>query len=376
MKKMLMVATVPSMIGQFNMNNIKLLKELEVEVHVACNFKDRSVWTKNRTDLFIKELDEKQVFFHQIDFVRNPFDIRNIQAYKQMKRLVDSEEYVFIHCHTPVAGIISRIVGHKKKIKVIYTVHGFHFFEGAPKINWVIFFPIEKFFSRWTDTLITINKEDFNRAKTFYADKLEYIPGIGIDVKTFDHQGKIAEIRKEFGFTNDDFVFASVGQLSIRKNHQVVIKALAEINNSKIKYLIIGIGEKEKYLRKLISDLSLENRVYLVGYRMDVEKVLKAVDAFIFPSIQEGLPVSLMEAMAAGLPIVCSRIRGNVDLIKNGSGGYLCEPMNIEDYRKNMLLVFYGDRKKMGKVNTENAKRYDISIINEKMKTIYSRYLV
>lgn len=376
MKKMLIVATVPSMIGQFNMNNIQLLKDLGFEVHIACDFYDRSVWTEERIKEFVSELDKKQVVYHQVDFARSPFNIKkNLCAYKQLSDLVYTIDYKFIHCHTPVAGIVSRIVAHQKKIKVIYTAHGFHFYNGAPKLNWLLFYPIEKFFSKWTDTLITINKEDYKRAKSFNANRVEYIPGIGINVKAFSEKCEIDKIRKDFGYNTDDFVFVSVGQLSTRKNHQVIIKAMAKIDNPKIKYLIVGIGELSVHLKKIIADNNLESRVHLAGYRTDVDKILHIADAYVFPSLQEGLPVSLMEAMAAGLPIVCSRIRGNVDLIENGQGGYLCDPTDVDDFKNKMLQIYNCDNQFMKDININKISHFDVCIINKRMKEIYSRYL-
>ena len=166
MKKVLMLATVPSMIGQFNMNNIQILQELDYEVHVACDFKDRSVWTDERVEKFIVQLEEQNVKKIQVDFSRSPLKLwKHKKSYAQLKKLFEDNEYAFIHCHTPIASVICRLVSHKMKVKCIYTAHGFHFFKGAPLKNWVIYYPIEKFLSRWTDIIITINKEDYQRAK-------------------------------------------------------------------------------------------------------------------------------------------------------------------------------------------------------------------
>lgn len=193
MKKVLIVATVPSMIGQFNMSNIKILQNMQYKVEVACNFKDKTVWDERRISELKEILNLKRVQFYQIDFIRNAFDIpRHFKAYKQLKKLVHRKKYEIIHCHTPIAAMIARIVAHQEKIKIIYTAHGFHFFKGAPIKNWFLYYPVEKFLSQWTDCLITINKEDYHRAKRkFYAKRTEYIPGVGVNTKNFvNQQGK------------------------------------------------------------------------------------------------------------------------------------------------------------------------------------------
>ena len=186
MKKVIMVATVASMIGQFNMSNIHLLQNMGCEVHVACNFKDTSAWSGERVQDFLKELRNSGIVYHQIEFPRSPFKIRKvIQSYRELNFLFKKEKFDLVHCHTPVAGVLSRIIAHRSKVKTIYTAHGFHFFKGAPKINWIIYYPIEKFFSKWTNTLITINQEDYHRARKFHAENVKYIHGVGVDTKKF-----------------------------------------------------------------------------------------------------------------------------------------------------------------------------------------------
>ena len=273
MKKMLMVATVPSMIGQFNMNNIQILQELGYVVHVACDFEDRSVWTDERVEKFKNQLEEISVKYFQVDFSRSPLKLfKHRKSYIQMKRIFAENGYEFTHCHTPIASVICRLVAHKMRVKCIYTAHGFHFFKGASLINWVIFYPIEKFFSRWTDVLITINKEDYYRAKKrFCAKRNVLIPGVGIDTEKFTlAKSSIEEKRTALGLSKDDFILISVGEVNENKNHRVIIEAVAKIQDNKVKYLICGRGALEEEHRQRISELGLENRVMLLGYRSDI----------------------------------------------------------------------------------------------------------
>ena len=301
MKKVLMTATVPSMIGQFNMSNIEILQDLGYQVHIACNFMDTSVWTKERIKQFVGDMKEKKVMCHQIDFARSPLGIVNdIKSFRQMNNLFRKNEFSFVHCHTPVAGVITRIVAHKHKVKTIYTAHGFHFYDGAPKKNWIIFYPIEKVFSKWTDVLITITKEDYNRAKKkFNAYKTIYIPGVGVDVDRFSNVCiDCSAFRKTLGINDKDIMILSVGELNENKNHSAVIKALGKLNDNRIHYCIAGTGYLKDDLIKLSMENNVSENVHLLGYRTDVPELLKAADIYILPSIREGLNVSLMEAMA------------------------------------------------------------------------------
>lgn len=375
MKKMLMTATVPSMIGQFNINNIQILLDLGYQVHVACDFNDRSVWTKQRVEEFKRQMHDMHVVYHQIDYARNPFKIhKTIIAYRQMCELIKSERFHFIHCHTPVAGVIARMAAHKHHVKVIYTAHGFHFYDGAPKKNWLMYYPIEKLFSSWTDVLITINQEDFNRAKKeFNAKRMIYVPGVGVDTARFSSKNiDIKQKRLELGCSDDDFILLSVGELSERKNHKVIIQAVAKSKEKRIKYLIVGKGELEHELKNLAKELGVEDRIRLLGYRTDVNEILSAIDAFVFPSLQEGLPVALMEAMAAGKPVICSKIRGNVDLIEDSKGGYLVQPSDEEAYADSITsLKSFEIRQKMSAYNRKKIEAFDISAVQTEMRRIY-----
>ncbi len=320
-KRVLMAATVPSMIGQFNMNNIKIIQELGYVVDVASDFTDESVWPRERVERLKSDLDAMGVECIQIDFSRSPFAIgRHIKAYKDAVELVKVREYSFIHTHTPIASAILRLVAHKTKTKIIYTAHGFHFFTGAPFKNWMVFYPLEKYLSKYTDVLITINKEDYERAsKGFSAGRTVYVPGIGVDVKKFQGGYSRESVRASLGIPESAKLLISIGELSHRKNHSVVINALEQVDKE-FYYIIVGKGELRGELESLIESKGLSERVKLLGFRTDTSELLQASDIFVFPSLQEGLPVALMEAMASGLPCIVSKIRGNVDLIDESTG--------------------------------------------------------
>lgn len=375
MKKALMMASVASMIDLFNMDNIEILKDLGYEVEVACNFEYGSITSQERVDEFKEELIRDKFKVHHLPVPRSIFAIRDIvKSYKMMKKLCDENNYEIVHCHSPIGGIVARLAcrkARKKGTKVIYTAHGFHFFKGAPLKNWLVYFTAERITAKFTDSLITINKEDYENAQKFNVKNTEYVPGIGIDVdKIKNVKINRSKKRSEFNLSEDDFVLFTAGQLSKRKNHEVVIKALTKIENINVKLLICGLGELENYLKELIHDLGLENRVILAGYRNDVVEQLHAADCFVFPSFQEGLPVALMEAMACGLPIICSRIRGNVDLVDE-SGGVFFDPNSEEDCEKAIKKMLQLDYMKLGMYNQERVKKFDIKLIQKKMKSIY-----
>ncbi|HAK44248.1 MAG TPA: glycosyltransferase family 1 protein [Clostridium sp.] len=366
MKKVLLVAhVVKHHFMSFHIPYIKWFKENGYETHV-CARNDY----ENKEDCNIPYCDK----YYDLPFERSPFNSNNIVAYKQLKKIIDSNEYDIIHCHTPVGGVLTRLAAknaRKNETKVIYTAHGFHFFKGAPLINWILFYPAEKFCARYTDVIITINKEDYDVAQKFKANKVVYVPGVGVDTKKFTGLNvDRSEKRKKLGILDNQIALLSVGELSKRKNHEVVIKALAKLNNPNIVYFICGQGDLDKYLKDIAKELNVN--VKFLGFRRDISEISIAVDMFIFPSLQEGLPVALMEAMSAGLPVVCSKIRGNTDLIEDGKGGYLIEPDDVEGFAQSIDKTIECNKVLMEQINKRNINNFDISKVKEKIIEIYS----
>ena len=280
-----------------------------------------------------------------------------------------------------MGSVVTRIAAKKarnKGTRVIYTAHGFHFYKGAPTINWLLYYPVEKWLSRYTDVLITINREDYERAKTFKAGKVCYIPGVGVDLKKFAateeiHKEKRRWLCTAFGIPNDATILLSVGEVNKNKNHRIVIEALGQLGRKDIYYVICGCGPLTDRYKKLSNQLNIGQQVILAGYRMDIADFYKAADIFVFPSFREGLPVSVMEAMASGLPVIATRIRGSSDIIKDKENGILLEPSDVRGFADAIKTVC-SDKKMICKMAAENvrcAKGFDLSEVMERYKNIY-----
>ncbi|WP_207289615.1 glycosyltransferase family 4 protein [Senegalia massiliensis] len=358
------MSTVSRQFYLFEQGNIEVLKSLSYEVHGAANFEDVN-----------ERLDALDIVRHHFDIQRSPFSLKNIKAYKQLKKIMKSESFDVVHCHSPMGGVLARLAAKSVGLKtVIYTAHGFHFYKGAPIINWLLYYPVEKWLSRYTDILITINKEDFDRAKSFKTCRVEYVPGIGIDVSKFNLNDEFKRRkRKALNISEDAIVILSVGELNKNKNHEVVIKAISKTLNKNIEYIVCGQGELQNYLEKMVIELGLRTKVKLLGFRNDISEIYSAVDLFVFLSYREGLSVSLMEAMASGLPVIASRIRGNTDLIQDGSGGFLHEPRDYLGIAKSVDELYENERlrTKMGFLNKEKVKKYDKQVVKKRIRELY-----
>jgi len=377
MRKVLLLASVASMIDQFNISNIQILQNMGYEVHVACNFRRGNTCTTERIQELKRMLHHKHVKYFNIDFERNVSRIfDNYIAYKQVLNLIRANDYDFIHCHSPIGGLCGRLAAHKTKTKIIYTAHGFHFYKGAPVKNWIFYYPIERWLSKYTDILITINKEDYNYAKKHFKSKsIKYIHGVGIDTqKIIEINNNRLEVRKKLNIPENAFVVLSVGELNKNKNHEVIIKAIAELKNSNIFYLICGQGDLKPYLTNLSYKYGIEKQVILLGFRNDILKIYNTADVFAFPSFREGLSVALMEAMASKLPIICSNIRGNTDLIEDNKGGYLLRTNDIDGYADCIMKLMNNKEicQAMGTFNINIIKNYDIKVVKKEMYSIYN----
>ena len=362
------------MISQFNMGNIRLLQEMGYEVHVACSFKEGNTCDEKSIRELKKNLKEMHVEYFQIDFSRDMKNIgKHLKAYRQVMYLLRKNGYQFMHCHSPIGGVIGRLAAHKTHTKAIYTAHGFHFYKGAPVKNWIMYFLIEWVCSFWTDVLITINKEDYAFARRhLHAKKTEYVPGVGIDMGKFSPKtlsaGERASMRAELGIGPEDKMLLSVGELNQNKNHGVVIRAMAELNDGKIHYVIAGSGGLRAYLEGLSENLGLSSRVHLLGFRRDIAKLYQAADLYIHPSLREGLPVSVMEAIASGCSVICSDIRGNRELV--GADALFPSTDSFGAARKITEYLSMDKSKEIGQ-NFINLKKFDIAEVTSDMEKLF-----
>ncbi len=379
-----MLATTAAMIEQFNKNNILILEEMGFEIHVIGNWVEGNPISDEKLEEFKEWLSIHNGKWFHMWSTRKPLDlINNLQAYQQVVELIQKEKYVFIHCHTPIGSVIGRLAAHKTNLKVIYTAHGFHFYKGSPIKNWILYFPIELFLSRWTDILITINNEDYKIAlKRFYAKKTIKIPGVGVDTNFFstcyvDRKRK----RDELGIPENAFVLLSVGELSENKNQIVIIDALKKIKSEgkiiNIVYLSVGKGYMEARLRKRILRYGLENCVKLMGYRSDVAELCKIADCFVHLSIREGLGIAPLEAMAAGLPLISSNANGMRDYTRNGITGLCINPHDVNGLVEAITYI-HNNSDFMYFCATNNqliVKDYDIKNTNSIMAEIYKSFV-
>lgn len=368
-KKVLFIATVlRGHVLVFHLPYMQWFQEQGYEVHLC---------SRNDTGAVVESVPHCDRYF-DLPFERSPISPSNRVVYQQLKAIIDEGHYDLIHCNTPVGGMLGRLCARdarKRGTKVVYTAHGFHFFSGAPMKNWLLFYPAERFLSRYTDLLITINHEDDKRAQGFHAKKAAMVNGVGVDLSRFEAEVDRNEVKAKLGIPSDEFIVINVGEHISRKNHETALHVMQELPG--VHLLFCGVGEKEEELKKLAIDLGIEERTHFLGFRRDVPELLKASDVFFFPSLQEGLPVSQMEAMAAGLPCVVSNVRGNADLIEQGVGGMLRNARDASGFAEDIALLLGNPamREEMSRHNQSEIRKYSLDEVRKQLAVLYLELL-
>lgn len=370
-KRVLFCATVDIHLKGFHLPYLKWFKEQGWEVHVAAS-----------GDMELPYVDKKI----NIPIKRSPLSSKNIQAYHELKKMMEKNQYQIIHCHTPMGGVLARIAARKIRkqgAKVIYTAHGFHFCKGAPFINWALYYPIEKFLARYTDCLITINEEDYQLARShhFKAGRISHVHGVGVDTDRYfpaDSFHKFV-LREEHGFNEDDFLMFYAAEFNKNKNQQFLIKTVAMVKDEmpNVKLLLAGEGPMLEECRKLASNLGVNRMVHFLGYRNDVDELLKMSDIAVASSYREGLPVNVMEAMASGLPIIASDNRGHRELIENEKNGWLIHLNDTEQMSEKLKILAKDEelRNKFGITSRKIIKeKYSIDKALSENRHIYSLF--
>ncbi len=369
MKKVLFTATVDSHILQFHLPFLKLFKDKGYEVHVATNGTEE-----------IPYCDVK----HTVSFERSPFKINNLKAIKQLKKIIEEEKFDIIHTHTPMGSVVTRLAAKNARKKyhtrVIYTAHGLHFFKGAPLKNWIMFYPVEKYLSKYTDTLILINQEDYELCKRKFkkCKDIQYVPGVGIDEEKFNFtmtEEEKLELRESLGLKKDDFVMIYPAEISKRKRQEWLINSISNLlkANNNIHLLLPGQDSLNGKCQDLVKKINLEQQIHFLGYRKDIPRLLKISDLAVSSSNQEGLPVNIMEAMYVGLPIVATNCRGNRDLVQNGINGYLVEINNHVRFT-NLIYDIFSCKNISEKFSYENNKKIKKFLLDKISISIFEIY--
>jgi glycosyltransferase EpsD len=372
LRKILFCATIDEHFTSFHLPTLKWFKDQGWEVHVAASGSTK-----------IPFVDQK----HDLPIQRSPFHAKNVKAYKVLKNILNEHQYEIIHCHTPMGGVLSRFAARqtrKKGTKVLYTAHGFHFCKGAPLLNWLIYYPIEKVLSYHTDCLVTINNEDYQLAHQhhFSAGKISLINGVGVDTERFNpvNADMKGYYRFKNGYKQNDFLMFYAAEFNQNKNQQLLIHILHQLKNKvpNVRMLLAGDGLLLENCKQLAKQLGVSQQVDFLGYRKDVYELLPMCDIAIASSLREGLPVNILEAMACEIPVVATINRGHCELIQDHNTGCLFKKTNLNQavFQIDILAKNHEKRRQFGKAARQLViDKYSIQKIMEQNRTLYQLYM-
>lgn len=377
MKKALIITAVAGFIRGFLVNDIKTLHKLGFEVHCAADA--NNVGADGILDFF----DDLDVEFHQIDFnSKKPFSKNTLKAYLEVVDLLNQHEFNLVHSHTPIAGFITRFAAQKYRkngTKIIYTTHGYYFHKKAPIRDWIVYYPIEYLAAFWSDAIVTINNEDFNCAKKMPCKKCFHINGVGLNTERFFDVSIDRDVyRKSIGVGKDDIMVLAAGELTTRKNHQVIIRALGKLKNNNIVFVVCGRAMQGSGTYNLLQNLAKQEnvRMNMLEFRSDMPQICHCADIGVLPSLREGLGMVSLQIMAAGVPMVTSNVHGIVDYMIPDKTGYMYDPMDVDGFAEGIRKLCDKEKRASMTIYCKNmARQFSAEISSEQMKNIYTELL-
>ena len=364
-KKLLLVANVvKEHVLKFHVPTIRYLKQQGWTVDVAASGEEDVPYC------------DRQI---RGEWKRSPFTPDTIRGVVQLKKILEHEHYDIVYCHTPVGALVARLAARKaraKGTKVVYFAHGFHFFTGAPLVNWLLFYPIERLLAYCTDMLITLNDEDEARARRCFPKKLQIrrVPGVGVQFSRLDvdePEKARAQLRRQWGIPENALVFIYVAELIANKNQQMLFQALKKIQESRTDtYLVlVGPDHADGHYQRLAQQMGVADSVVFTGWRSDVGACLRAADIAVASSIREGLALNIVEAMYCGLPVVATDNRGHVPIIRDGENGFLVHVGDSETMAKRVLEIA-DDPQLRRKMTGHDLSRYDADAVSKQIYKI------
>ena len=370
--RILFCATVAWHLVRFHQPVMRWFKSKGWEVHAAASGSMEMPWTDRRFD---------------VPFSRSPASFSNIAAYRRIRRIIEEGGYQLIHCHTPTAGALTRLAAREARrsgARVLYTVHGFHFQAGGPKLNWALFYPLERMLARLTDCLITINEEDYRLAadRRFPAARIVRVHGVGVDLERFKPADAETRrgMRRRLGYEMDDQLLFYAAEFNQNKNQRMLVEALALLKDEfpRARLLLAGEGPLRPACEALAERLGVRDRVHFLGYRKDIADWLPSLDIAVASSFREGLPVNVMEAMACGLPVVATSNRGHRELVKPGRNGWLVPPGDVRQMAGRIRQLLANPRERAafgGAGRTIVSSAYGLDTVMAEMRGIYASIL-
>lgn len=362
MKKILFVANVAKEhINKFHIPTIRVFRENGWIVDVACSGEEN-----------VPECDHQ----FRMCWKRSPFTIKTFIGIQDLKKIIGEGEYDIVYCHTPVGGLAARLAARsarKRGTKVVYCAHGLHFFKGAPIVNWLVYYPIEKLLAHYTDVFFAVNREDFEQVKKRFSHQMKalLVPEVGVNFTRLDIEDKACvreTYRKELGIGKHTTALIYVAELIPNKNQKMLIDALQILRKQgeDVCLILPGPDHADGEFAKYADSLGLRDSVRFLGWRSDIGELMSAADICVASSIREGFGINLVEAMYCGLPVVATNNRGHAMIIEDGKNGFLVE-VNDSGTMADKVRLLIHDSAVREKMSGLDVRKYDCNTIAEEL---------
>lgn len=280
-----------------------------------------------------------------LDVIRRP--IRpwwDLVGLVRLRHFLRCESYDVVHTHTSKAGFIGRLAASWAGVPVVvHTVHGFAFHEHSPRRAIVFYSLLERIASRWCDRIVTVSEFHRRWATQLRICNLRQVVAIANGARTIDSTSSFNReaLRAQLGAQADELLIFTMSRLAPDKGIEYLIQATARLRSGtrKFRIVIAGDGPAHQTLEDMTRDLNVADMVSFLGFRQDTSELLCACDLVVFPSLREGLSIALLEAMAAGKPIIATSIGSVRDLASEGNAFWLVSPADSEELAEAIRIV-------------------------------------
>lgn len=338
----------------------------------------------------VKQLQQQGYVVHPVQIDRQISPVLNLKSIYQLTKLMQQQRYDLVHVHTPIAAVLGRIAAKLAGVKrIVYTAHGFPFHDQSSPSQYFFFSTIEKIIASITDLILTQNYEDIATAQKLNLcppEKICYL-GNGVDIDRFKQERLDPicqrQLRESLSIPTNALVVGTIGRLTRKKGSGYLIEAAAKLLPQFPNLHILVVGgqlstDPEPFYTELVErihTLGIENHVTLAGERNDTPELLGLLDIFTLPTYtHEGLPRSILEAMAMGLPVVTTDIRGCREAVVHGETGLVVPPQNSEDLAAALekLLSDSALRQALGRASCKRVEaQYDERFVFKRLKRYY-----
>lgn len=320
----------------------------------------------------LKEMGIKTYVIH----TETPFDIRK---WKQVRQVLEMEEIDILHAHGTRANSNTFWSARQLGIPIIYTVHGWSFHPDQQPLVKKLRIMGEKLLTKNSDVTVCVSHSNLNDGKQLFDLSRATVVNYGINATKFNPDGQYKDIRSEFNIPKDVLLVGYIARITIQKDPFTLIKAIHQIPAGiNIHFLIVGDGELKDKMVKLAQELNIQHRITFVPFRQDVPAILHAIDIYCLPSLWEGLPIGLLEAMAMRKAVVASAIDGTKEAIASGKNGLLIPPSSPEKLAEALILLAKDEalRQRLSlEAYATVAATYNVEEMTRHVESLYNKVL-